>query len=348
MSSSSTSPSTVRIRSREPDHGGLDPGIARPRRGRGAARPARRLHGPRPRRREAPAGERTLYRVCGIDPDKEQTWRHYLTALIAFSVMSIAALFALFTLQGKLPWSTGHEGMPWRLALHTAVSFTTNTSWQNYAGESTTGHLAVMAGLGVQAFASAAVGICVALALVRGLVRRSTDDLGNFWVDLLRTIFRVLVPIAVVGGLILMAAWCRPEPRRRTHLHHGRGWQADDPRGTCRLLGTDQAVHRRRRRCLQRQQRPPLREPERLDQRLRDRADAAHPDGLHPHVRPDDRQPEAELDPAHRRRHPLRPAPRSRRRWPRPRTPARSRRRPADSTRARRPGSASPAPPCSG
>jgi K+-transporting ATPase ATPase A chain len=95
--------------------------------------------------------------------------------------------------------------MPWRLALHTAVSFTTNTSWQNYAGESTTGHLAVMAGLGVQAFASAAVGICVALAPVRGLVRRSTDDLGNFWVDLLRTIVRVLLPMAVVGGLILMA-----------------------------------------------------------------------------------------------------------------------------------------------
>lgn len=150
-------------------------------------------------------GEKALYRVCGIAPDREQTWRHYLTALLAFSAMSIAALFALFTLQDKLPWSTGHEGMPWRLALHTAVSFTTNTSWQNYAGESTTGHLAVMAGLGVQAFASAAVGTCAALALIRGLVRRSTDDLGNFWVDLLRTIFRVLVPIAVVAGLVLMA-----------------------------------------------------------------------------------------------------------------------------------------------
>ncbi|MFD5697254.1 potassium-transporting ATPase subunit KdpA [Streptomyces lasiicapitis] len=149
--------------------------------------------------------EKVVYRVCGIAPDKEQSWRHYLTALLAFTVMSIAALFALFSLQDKLPWSTGHEGMPWRLALHTAVSFTTNTSWQNYAGESTTGHLAVMAGLGVQAFASAAVGICVALVLIRGLTRRSTEDLGNFWVDLLRTIFRVLVPIAVVGGLILMA-----------------------------------------------------------------------------------------------------------------------------------------------
>ncbi|MEV6395462.1 potassium-transporting ATPase subunit KdpA [Streptomyces sp. NPDC051907] len=149
--------------------------------------------------------EKALYRVCGVDPNREQTWRHYLTALLAFTVMSVAALFALFTLQDKLPWSTGHEGMPWRLALHTAVSFTTNTSWQNYAGESTAGHLAVMAGLGVQAFASAAVGICVALVLVRGLVRRSTDGLGNFWVDLSRTIFRVLLPIAVLGGLVLMA-----------------------------------------------------------------------------------------------------------------------------------------------
>ncbi|MGI5141850.1 MULTISPECIES: potassium-transporting ATPase subunit KdpA [unclassified Streptomyces] len=149
--------------------------------------------------------ERALYKVSGIDPDREQDWRHYLFALLAFSLMSIAALFALFTLQGKLPWSTGHEGVPWRLALHTAVSFTTNTSWQNYAGESTTGHLAVMAGLGVQAFASAAVGICAALALIRGLVRRDTHQLGNFWVDLIRTIFRIILPLSIVFGIILIA-----------------------------------------------------------------------------------------------------------------------------------------------
>ncbi|MFF4754471.1 potassium-transporting ATPase subunit KdpA [Streptomyces sp. NPDC002514] len=149
--------------------------------------------------------ERALFKVCGIDPDGEQDWRHYLFALLAFSLVSIAALFTLFTLQGRLPWSTGHEGMPWRLALHTAVSFTTNTSWQNYAGESTTGHLAVMAGLGVQAFASAAVGICAALALVRGLVRRDTDRLGTFWVDLIRTIFRIILPLSVVCGIVLIA-----------------------------------------------------------------------------------------------------------------------------------------------
>ncbi|MFD7551129.1 potassium-transporting ATPase subunit KdpA [Streptomyces sp. NPDC059578] len=149
--------------------------------------------------------ERVLYRFCGVDPHREQDWRHYLTALLAFSAVGVLALFALFTLQGRLPWSTGHPGMPWRLALHTAVSFTTNTSWQNYVAEDTTGHLAVMAGLGTQAFASAAVGICVALALIRGLVRRDTDHLGNFWVDLTRTLFRVLLPLAVVTGLVFIA-----------------------------------------------------------------------------------------------------------------------------------------------
>ncbi|MDH6117727.1 K+-transporting ATPase KdpA subunit [Kitasatospora sp. GAS204A] len=149
--------------------------------------------------------ERTLYRVCGIDPDREQDWRHYLLALLAFTVMSIAVLFALLVGQGHLPWSRGIGGMPWRTALHTAVSFTTNTSWQNYVPETGTGHFAVMAGLGVQAFASAAVGICAALALIRGLVRHGTDELGNFWVDLIRTIGRVLVPLAVVAGLLLIA-----------------------------------------------------------------------------------------------------------------------------------------------
>lgn len=149
--------------------------------------------------------ERRIHRICGVDPDREQDWRHYLFSLMAFSVVSIVVLFGLFRLQGLLPWSLGHDGMPWQLALHTAVSFTTNTSWQNYAGESTTGHLAVMAGLGVQAFASGAVGICAALALVRGLVRRGGQELGNFWVDLFRGIFRVMLPLAIVFGIVLVA-----------------------------------------------------------------------------------------------------------------------------------------------
>jgi K+-transporting ATPase KdpA subunit len=149
--------------------------------------------------------ERRVYRLCGIDADREEDWRHYLLSLAAFTVVSIAVLYALLALQGHLPWSLGHGGMPWQLALDTAVSFTTNTSWQNYAGETTTGHLAVMAGLGVQGVASASVGICVALALVRGLIRRNGSEVGNFWVDLLRSIFRIMMPIAIIFGLILIA-----------------------------------------------------------------------------------------------------------------------------------------------
>jgi potassium-transporting ATPase potassium-binding subunit len=149
--------------------------------------------------------ERRLYRACGIDPDREQDWRHYLLSLMAFSVVSIVVLFGLLSLQNLLPWSLDHPGMPWQQALHTAVSFTTNTSWQNYAGESATGHLAVMAGLGVQAFASGSVGICAALALVRGLIRRGGRELGNFWVDLFRSIFLIFLPLAIVFGLVLVA-----------------------------------------------------------------------------------------------------------------------------------------------
>ncbi|HEY1972663.1 MAG TPA: potassium-transporting ATPase subunit KdpA [Pseudonocardia sp.] len=149
--------------------------------------------------------ERRIYRICGVDPDREQDWRHYLLSLVAFSIMSIVVLFGLLRLQHFLPWSLGHDGLPWALALHTAVSFTTNTSWQNYAGETTTGHLAVMAGLGVQGVASGSVGICAALALTRGLVRRDVHDLGNFWVDLFRSVFRVMLPLAVIFGLALIA-----------------------------------------------------------------------------------------------------------------------------------------------
>ncbi len=149
--------------------------------------------------------ERALYRICSVNPDGEQDWYHYLVALLAFALAGIAALFALLTLQADLPWSRGVSGMPWRTALHTAVSFTTNTSWQNYLPETGTGDLAVMAGLGVQAFASSAVGICAALALTRGLARHGTRHLGNFWVDLTRTVLRVLLPLAVVAGLLLIS-----------------------------------------------------------------------------------------------------------------------------------------------
>ena len=147
--------------------------------------------------------ERFIYRAAGVNPDREQRWSWYLVSVLAFSAVSVLVLLALLIIQTHLPQPLGHKGMTPLLALNTAVSFATNTSWQNYAGESTLGHVGLAAGLGVQAFASAAVGMAVAIALIRGVARRETDLLGNFWVDLVRGIIRILLPIAIVVAIVL-------------------------------------------------------------------------------------------------------------------------------------------------
>lgn len=147
--------------------------------------------------------ERFIYRTAGVDPDSEQRWSWYLVSVLAFSVVSVLGLLALLLIQTRLPQPWGHKGMTPLLAINTAVSFVTNTSWQNYAGESALGHVGLAAGLGVQAFASAAVGMAVAVALSRGIARRQTAELGNFWVDLVRGIVRILLPIAIVVAIVL-------------------------------------------------------------------------------------------------------------------------------------------------
>jgi K+-transporting ATPase KdpA subunit len=149
--------------------------------------------------------EKFIYRFAAIDPGREQRWTWYLVSVLAFSLVSVLSLLAMLIGQTYLPQPWGHQGMSPLLALNTAVSFVTNTSWQNYAGESTLGHVALAAGLGVQAFASAAVGMAVAVALIRGIVRRETSELGNFWVDLVRGIIRILLPIAAVIAVVLVA-----------------------------------------------------------------------------------------------------------------------------------------------
>jgi K+-transporting ATPase ATPase A chain len=149
--------------------------------------------------------ERFVYRMAAVNPDREQNWIWYLVSLLAFSAVGIVALWTLLIGQTQLPQPWGHQGMTPLLALNTAVSFVTNTSWQNYAGESTLGHLGLAAGLGVQAFASAAAGMAVAIALIRGITRREAGQLGNFWVDLVRGIVRILLPIAIVVALVLTA-----------------------------------------------------------------------------------------------------------------------------------------------
>ncbi len=155
------------------------------------------------------AVERGIYRLIGADPPKaEQTGGAYARSVLAFSAVGILFLFTFQLVQGKLPLHLHDPATPMTppaLAWNTAVSFVTNTNWQAYSGESTQGHLVQMAGLAVQNFVSAAVGMAVAVALVRGFARRNTAELGNFWVDLVRGTIRILLPIAVVGAVILLA-----------------------------------------------------------------------------------------------------------------------------------------------
>jgi K+-transporting ATPase KdpA subunit len=147
--------------------------------------------------------EKLAYRIVGVDPDNEQRWTRYLASVLAFSAVGVLFLYGLLLVQAHLPQPWGHPGMTPALAFNTAVSFTTNTSWQNYAGESTLGHLGLATGLGMQAFGSAAVGMCVGVALIRGFVRRESAELGNFWVDLVRSCVRILLPLALLIAVVL-------------------------------------------------------------------------------------------------------------------------------------------------
>jgi K+-transporting ATPase ATPase A chain len=150
--------------------------------------------------------ERLLYRLAGVDPDADQSWSRYALSLLGFSLASVLFLYALQRLQAALPLSFGFDPVRPQLAWNTAASFVTNTNWQNYSGETTMGALVQMAGLAVQNFVSAAVGMAVAVALVRGFARTRTDRIGNFWVDLVRGSVRILLPLAVLGTVLLVAA----------------------------------------------------------------------------------------------------------------------------------------------
>jgi K+-transporting ATPase ATPase A chain len=148
--------------------------------------------------------ERWLYKASGVDPDGEQRWSVYAVSLLAFSAVSIVVLYALMRLQSWLPLSLGFDPVPPDGAWNTAVSFVTNTNWQWYSGESTMGNLVQMAGLAVQNFLSAAVGIAVAVALARAFARSRSERLGNFWVDLTRITLRILLPISFVAAIVLV------------------------------------------------------------------------------------------------------------------------------------------------
>jgi potassium-transporting ATPase potassium-binding subunit len=150
--------------------------------------------------------ERGVYRLIGVDSKSQQTWGVYARSVLAFSAVSILFLYLFLRVQNKLWLSLGMPQMNTHVSWNTAVSFVTNTNWQAYAGESALGHLVQMAGLAVQNFVSAAVGIAVAVALIRGFAARSNGQLGNFWVDLTRITLRVLLPICVLATLVFMIA----------------------------------------------------------------------------------------------------------------------------------------------
>nr|WP_088580660.1 potassium-transporting ATPase subunit KdpA [Burkholderia ubonensis] len=153
---------------------------------------------PGPLRRVAVV-ERAIYRLAGVAPDEEMDWKRYAVALVAFNALGAAALYLLQRIQAWLPLNPQHlPNVEPGLAFNTAVSFATNTSWQAYAGETTLSHLTQMLGIGVQAFLSAASGMVVMLALIRGLVRRGSKTIGNVWIDLTRMTLYVLVPLAAL------------------------------------------------------------------------------------------------------------------------------------------------------
>lgn len=150
--------------------------------------------------------ERSLYAVAGVDIKKEQSWLGYTLSMLAFSIASFAALYAILRLQAFLPFNPqGFGNVEPGLAFNTAVSFVTNTNWQNYAGEATMSNFSQMAGLTVQNFLSAAVGMALAIAFTRAFVRSQASTLGNFWVDMTRATLYVLLPIAIIVALAFVA-----------------------------------------------------------------------------------------------------------------------------------------------
>jgi potassium-transporting ATPase potassium-binding subunit len=151
-------------------------------------------------------GENLLYRVCGVNKDEEMGWKRYAAGLVLFNLVCGVAILAILLLQGVLPLNPQKlPAFSWHLALNTAISFMTNTNWQNYAGESAASYFSQMFGFTVHNFASAATGLVVAIVLIRGFVRRKSTAIGNFWVDLTRSILYILLPLSLVFALFLVS-----------------------------------------------------------------------------------------------------------------------------------------------
>ncbi len=264
--------------------------------------------------------ERAIYRLAGIDPARETGWKQYAIGVLLFSVVGVLTVYVLQRLQAWLPLNPQQFGnVTPDSAFNTAISFVTNTNWQGYSGESTMSYLTQMLALAVQNFVSAATGIAVAVALIRGFARHSSATIGNFWVDLTRVTLYVLVPIAAVIALTLISQgviqnfdaykevttlgttqYSQPEvdasvagPRcfRQCRAEDGDHQYSDARHGTGRLAGSHQGAGNQRRRLLQCELCASLRESQHADELSRTVRDPADPDRPDVHVRQDGRRP---------------------------------------------------------
>ena len=216
--------------------------------------------------------ERFIYRVCGIDETVEQGWKGYAVSVLVVRVRRHRRrATSCCRLQDVLPLNQGGiPAMTPELAFNTSVSFETNTNWQNYSGESGATYLTQSAMLAVRNFTSAATGLAIAIALFRGLTRRTSKTIGNYWVDLTRGVLYILLPISIVGALVLVwqgvpQTW---DPNQTDHDPSGR--TADDRVRSGRVTGVHQGTRQQRWRLLQRQLVASVREPDAADQLARD------------------------------------------------------------------------------
>ena len=215
--------------------------------------------------------ERGFYRLAGVDAAREQHWATYTIAMLLFNALGFLAVYALQRFQAVLPLNPAAMGaVAPDLAFNTAVSFSSNTNWQAYGGETTLSYLTQMAGLTTQNFVSAATGIALAIAFIRAFARASVTTLGNFWGDLTRCTLYILLPMAIVVAIALVATGVPQNSRRLCRRHDARGRQAADRRGAGRLADRHQAARHQWRRLLQRQLGASLRESDADQQPHRD------------------------------------------------------------------------------
>ena len=231
--------------------------------------------------------EKLIYHICGVNPRIEQPWMGYAGACLAFGLVNFFLFYAVLRLQGVLPFNPNGFGpvlaprgsipLTPDLAFNTAISFMTNTSWQSYAGEATLSYLSQMLGVAVQSFTSAAAGMAVAVALIRGFVRESTGSLGNFWVDVTRGTLYILLPLSFLGALFLCSQGVIQTLRPYPEVTTIEGSTQKIALGTRRFTGAHQAPQLGRGRLLQRQFRSSVRESYAADEFCRDAPYARDP-----------------------------------------------------------------------